>query len=207
MILIFVVFRLHFASKIEAKGDARTRSVDNNVIDLGNGLNIVTSPFGVGVGFTCIYDSSVEVSSDAITVQDVSISGTHSAAGNLQLGFTMTAGDGSAILLGNDLVVTTTWSLDISGISPHYEKCEVTQGTATISIVKDGCMATTLGAKAVANESEVTNAVIMEFKTFLVEGEVTTTQLVTCDVKLCSGTANCAKDLSCKKSDDPYGYE
>ena len=95
----------------------------------------------------------------------------------------------------------------ISGISPHYEKCEVTQGTATISIVKDGCMATTLGAKAVANESEVTNAVIMEFKTFLVEGEVTTTQLVTCDVKLCSGTANCAKDLSCKKSDDPYGYE
>ena len=181
--------------------------MENNVIELGNGVKIVTSPFGVGVDFTCIYDSSVEVSSDAITVQDVSISGTHSASGNLQLGFTMTAGDGSAIVLGNDLVVSTTWSLDIPGISPHYQKCEVTQGAATVLIIKDGCMATTLGAEAVAKDAGVTNAVGMKYQTFLIEGEVSTSQLVTCDVKLCSGTANCAKDSSCKKNDDPYGYE
>ena len=125
----------------------------------------------------------------------------------MKLGFTMTAGDGSAIVLGNDLVVTTTWSLDISGISPHYEKCEVAGATASVLIVKDGCMATTLGAEAIANDAGVTNAVGMKFKTFLIEGEVSTTQLVKCDVKLCSGTVNCAKDSSCKKNDDPYGYE
>ena len=202
-----ICFRLTFASTIEAKGDSRTRSVDNNVIDLGNGLNIITSPFGVGVDFTCNYDSIVQVASAAMTVQDVSITGTHSASGELNLGFTMTAGDGSAIILGNDLVVTTLWSLDISDVSPHYENCEVTQGSVAVAIVKDGCMATTLGAEPVANALGVTNSVVMKYKTFTIEGEEATTQEVTCDIKLCAGTTNCAKDKSCAKSDDPYGFE
>ena len=188
-------------------GDSRTRSVDNNIIDLGNGLMIITSPFGVGVDFTCDYDSKVAVSSSPFTVQDVSISGAHSASGTLDLGFTMLAGDGSAIILGDDIVVKTSWALDLSDISPHYENCEVTQGTKYVSIVKDGCMASTLGAASVANAAGVTDSVSMKYKTFTIEDEVATTQEVTCDVKLCAGTTNCAKALICTQSNDPYGYQ
>ena len=96
---------------MKATGNSRTRSVDNN---LGNVVMINTSPLGVGVDSTCNYDSEVEVSAGPFTIQDVSITGTLIASGTLDLGFTMLAGDGSDILLGNYIVLKTSWTLDLS---------------------------------------------------------------------------------------------
>ena len=73
----------------------------------------------MGVDFTCNYDSKVAVSSDPFTIQDVSITGAHSGSGKLDLGITMLAGDGSIKVLGRDLVVKTSWDLDVSDVSPH----------------------------------------------------------------------------------------
>ena len=203
------MFRLSFATKIEVTGDARTRSVDNNEIDLGGGLKVITSPFGVGVDFTCDYMTSVELTSSPFAVQDVSISGTHSSSGTLDGGFTLTAGDESTIILGDDITLKTAWSLNLSDVSPHYESCSVTHGAKTVAVVKDGCMAATLGAELVANDSGVTNEVSMKYKTFSVEDETATTQTVTCNVKLCTGAANCAYTdaATCFTADDPFGYQ
>ena len=166
-----------------------------------------TSPLGASVDFTCTYDAKVAVSSSPFTVQDVSISGTHSASGTLDLGFTMLAGDGSAIILGDDIVVKTSWALDLLDITPHYENCHILQGTKSVSIVKNGCMASALGAESVANAVGVTDSVSMKYKTFLIEDEDATKQKVSCDIKLCAGTTNCARASICIESNDPYGYQ
>ena len=180
---------------------------DSRTNNLGNGLMVNTAPLGASVEFTCTYDSKVAVSSTPFTVQDVSITGTHSSTGSLDLGFTMLAGDGSAIILGDDIVVKTSWALDLSDITPHYANCQITQGKKSVSIVKNGCMASALGAESVANAGGVTDSVSLKYKTFVIENEVATTQKVSCDIKLCAGTTNCAKALICTQSNDPYGYQ
>ena len=195
-----------FATKIEVNGDARTRTVSDNVIDL-DGVKVVTSPHGVGVAFTCNYDSSVNVQSGPLTVQDVSIGGSHTSSGTLDGGFTLTAGDGT-ILLGDDIIVTAAWTLALSDVYPHYESCLVKHGTSVgVPIVKNGCMASTLGAEVVANPADVTNEVSIKYKTFSVEDESATTQVVTCTVKLCAA-GNCARAAKCPTStaDTPYKY-
>lgn len=164
----------------------------------------------MGVDFQCDYDTSVEVISSEFTVEDVSISGTHTAAGNLKSGFTMVAGDNSPIVLGNDVTVTTTWALTIAGVTPHYKNCAVTHGAQDVDITKDGCMSGTLGASIVPQTGGLTNAVSMKYKTFTIEGETATSQTVSCDVQLCQGTENCARaadaDTTCVVQDDPYGF-
>ena len=164
------------------------------MINLENELTLKTSPLSAGVNFVCDYSTSVDVQSDAFIVQDVSIHGTQSGYGSLTGGFTLSAGDGTPTVLGNELTVTALWTLNLSDVSAHYDSCSVTQGTQSVSIVKYGCMATTLGAQLVPNASGVTNEVSMKYKTFTVENEVATEQIVTCDVKLCTGTTNCVHD-------------
>ena len=110
-------------------------------------------------------------------------------------GFTLTAGDEISIVLGND-TIKTTWSVGLSDVSLHYESCSVTHGGQEVPIVKDGCMASTLGVELVAYASGVTNEVSMKFKTFTVENETAATQLVTCNIKLCA-SGNCAKTGTC----------
>ena len=123
-------------------------------------------------------------------------------------GFTLTAGDGTPIVLGNDITIKTTWSVALSDVSPHYESCSVTHGDQEVPIVKDGCMASTLGAELVANAPGVGNEVSMKFKTFTVENETAATQLVTCNIKLCA-SGNCAKTGTCPAAaaDALYGYQ
>ena len=195
-------------TKIEVTGDERTRTVSNNVIDL-DGVKLITSPLGVGVDFTCDYDTAVNVQSGAFTVEDVSISGTQSSIGSLDDGFTFTAGDGTPLVLGNDITIKTTWSVVLSDVSPHYERCSVKHGDQEVPIVKDGCMASTLGAELVANASGVRNEVSMKYKTFTIENETAATQSITCNVKLCA-SGNCAKNPAgtcpTASADTPYGY-
>ena len=184
-----------------------TSTIGNQKIDFGNGLTILTPLISKVGDFTCVYATKFELVSNPLIVQDVSITGTQSASGTLDHGFTMSAGDGSAIILGNEIVVQTSWSLELSDVSLHYENCAVTQGEYTILIVKDGCMASSLGAELVANAATVTDQVSMKYRTFTIEGEVATTQEVKCDIKLCAGTTNCAKSTTCVRSNDPFNYQ
>ena len=196
-------------TKIEVTGDERTRTLSDNVIDL-DGVKLITSPLGVGVDFTCNYDTAVNVQSGAFTVEDVSIFGTQSSIGSLDDGFTFTAGDGTPLVLGNDITIKTTWSVVLSDVSPHYESCSVIHGDQEVPIVKDGCMASTLGGELVANTAGVTNEVSMKYKTFNVENETAATQSVTCNVKLCA-SGYCAKGLagtcSTASSDTSFGSQ
>lgn len=153
-----------------------------------------TSPFGVGVDFTCEYDTSVEVASTSFNVEDVSIDGTHSSSGTLDSGFTLSVGDGNTIILGDDITFKTTWSLTFADVSPHYESCLLTQGTQTVPLVKDGCMASALGVEKVSASS---NEVAIKYKTFIIENETAATQTILCNLKLCSLLLNCAKANTC----------
>ena len=203
---------MHFDTRIEVEGSSRARSYTaNHKIDLGNGVKVITSPFGVGVDFQCVYDTAITVSSDAFMVQDISITGTHTSAGTLDTGFNMVVGDGSPIVLGDDLTVTTTWQLELAGVQPHYKNCAVLQGAeAEVQLMKDGCMSETLGVELVANANGITNSVSMKYKTFLIKDEPTTTQTLLCNVMLCKGTVNCARApdalTSCRKEKDPYNF-
>lgn len=192
-----IVFRLSFTTKI---------SLPDTPVELEDGLTVNTSPLGVGVTFVCDYATSVLVETNAFTVQDISITGTHSDAGSLKDGFTLSAGDGTPTLLGNDLTVKTSWTLDLPDVSLHYAACSVNQGALSVPIVKDGCMATILGAELIPTASGVSNEVAMKYATFTLENELATEQIVICDVKLCTGTVNCAYDKTTCVS-GPFGYE
>ena len=202
---------MHFGSRVEVAGGSRARSdTENNKLDLESGVKVITSPFGVGVDFQCVYDTTVSLSSDPFTVEDVTVTGTHTASGFLNTGFVMVAGDDSPIVLGDEITLTTTWQLDIAGVQPHYLNCAVTQGAKDVQLIVDGCMSNTLGVETVANANGETNLVSMKYKTFKIEDETATTQTVTCDVMLCQGTDNCARaadaDTTCVVPNDPYGF-
>jgi len=185
---------LTFTAKMQQVGNSRTRSVADTIIDLGGGLNVVTSPFGVGVDFTCSYDTTVTLTSEEFDVQDVSVEGTHTSSGTLDGGFTLTAGTGEAIVLGEIINVAAAWSLAIDNIEPYFKSCIVTHGDKTVSVIKDGCHATVLGATAPASTE---TSVAFDFRTFVIEGETATGQTVACDVQLCAAETNCAKVATC----------
>merc|ERR1711972_1041121 len=85
-------------------GEQRARSsVGHNVIDLGGANDVYTTPFGVGIMFSCEYSRSVTISSD-FDVNTVTSFGTKesSGIGNLAGGFSMD-------LSGAEMTVDSLW--------------------------------------------------------------------------------------------------
>jgi len=193
---------------LQQVGSSRTRSVADTIIDLGD-FNVVTSPFGVGVDFTCSYGSTVSITSGDFTVQDVSVTGTQTGSGNLATGWTLNAGFGDTIVLGGMINVIAIWSMSISGIEPYLKSCTINHGSKSVAVMKEGCHSTVLGVEA--SPTTNANSVAFSYRTFMIEDEAENTQSVTCDVQLCATGSNCVRDSSenaCPNSgaDKNYGY-
>lgn len=208
---------LEFKTRVELGGGqsnrARTDTVDTE-IELDTGLKIITTPFGVGVDFSCKYDSAFSVSSADFTVEDISITGEISSNGDLTNSMTMVAGDpDTATVLGNDVKVSTTWALALTDVSFHYKACAVTQGTKTVELIKDGCRSSILGVEHVGRL--FANKIEMKYKSFMIDGETATQQSVTCDIQICDGLQ--AATTHCESVSQPpacntllpetYGFE
>jgi len=189
------------STSIQQKGGS---DVTNNVIDLG-AMKVLTSP-DVSVGFTCTYATTVTLTSDDFTLIDVTVSGSQVGFGDLDNAFTLTAGEvGDKIVLGNDITVKAEWPLSLSGIYPHFLSCDVsTAGNQVISIIKAGCISKTLKVKTPIGDK---NYVQFNYRTFAVENQESATQSIHCEVKICPGTTNCAKDVSCPSSGTDLLYD
>lgn len=189
--------KLKFKSRVSLEGGqssrTRTDTADKEItLDSSTGLKIITTPFGVGVDFTCSYDSAFDVSSTAFTVQDISITGAFSGNGDLTDSMSMVAGTGSDIVLGNDVKVATTWSLAVGNTSFYYKGCTVAQGTKTVKLIDTGCRSSTLNVEHVSNTDA--QKIEMKYKSFMIDGETGSEQTVTCKIQICSGTSNCVRN-------------
>ena len=144
---------------VTQKGNDRTRSladsleVEHKQIELGNGLKINTAPFGVGVRFVCLYPLTVEVTSADFEVKDVTVKGATEGQGTLNDGFTLAVtpvGGAASIILGSNLLVKTTWDVNLPGLKFYYTSCDVKQGTGDkekqVAVVKGTCFASAVGA-------------------------------------------------------------
>merc|ERR1712227_643126 len=77
---------------VSLAGDDRARSdfeQTNSLINLGD-RSIMTTPFGVGMLFSCQYSTVIELSSVSYTVEDVSISDSQSGRGDWSSTFSLT---------------------------------------------------------------------------------------------------------------------
>merc|ERR1711981_75747 len=98
---------------------------------------LLTEGTDVRMTFICRYDMTVTLTADDFEVTKVSLSGTESADGNLEKGFTMTTDivDGKTVL-GNIMTVSVTWSVTgLADVKFYYQSCTVTHGTTAIEII------------------------------------------------------------------------
>lgn len=177
---------LEFTLDFTQKGEVRARTdVDSKKIDLGNGIIVETTPFGVGVQFKCTYAMTATVTSDPFSVQTVNISGSKASKGDLSDGFSMALGGGveSALVLGTRQEVTTSWKVTtLSKISFHFDECKIIQDTSEVSVIKNKCYSEAL--KVTKNEGSGTEQ-SFSYQTFMVNGASGHEQKVSCILTLC----------------------
>jgi len=165
----------------------RSDSIDHDQIDLGD-RQIIINPFGVGMLFQCTYPRLVTLSSQAYTVEDVSISSSMQGDGKWTESFTMVLnnGDGVEFILGQVLPVEISWAVNHAKLTFYYESCAVTHGNTVINVIKGGCYAGATKTAPTVTE-QYKNA--FEFTIFKGVNEVETKQTIECSVMICEDGA------------------
>ena len=167
---------------------------------------MVTTPFGAGVIFQCIYPLTVEISSEDFTVSGASVVDTYSATGSLASGFEMVLNGGAdpSFILGSVLPIAITWSITaLPTLTFYLDQCTVTHGATTIQVVKGGCYAAELD---VTHETSLQE---FSYKVFKGVGETSTTQTIECTVNICEASTCPVPTIStCPSAGDDsfYGY-
>lgn len=186
----------HFISKIwlAKTGDQRARSgagIDANTIDLGGDNDVYTTPFGVGILFSCEYERSVQISSN-FDVNTITAFGTKesSGTGNLAGGFSMDlsgAENDGRFIMGSEMNVAVNWAVSLPDVSYAITDCAVTHGDVNVAIVDGGCYAATVNAAQTSANSFIWTV----FKGVDQDG---VSQSIDCTIQLCQ---NCAAPTSC----------
>ena len=191
-ISLILLLRLVFSVKVAQDGNARTRSnIDvHNRISLGL-VTLITSPFTVGVNFQCSYDMEVSLTSNEFTVEDVSMTGTHSNTGQLDAGFIMNLSSNS-VILGSIMHVTTTWALQAQFDDLHFylEQCTILQGGEEVDIIKGSCLSEVLNTGFAPSPSSIKFC----YQTFSIQGvRADKGQMLQCFIQLCMDGHDCKK--------------
>jgi len=177
-------------------GEQRARSsVGHNVIDLGGANDVYTTPFGVGIMFSCEYSRSVTISSD-FDVNTVTSFGTKesSGIGNLAGGFSMDlsgAENDGRFIMGSEMHVGINWAVTLPDVSYSITDCTVTHGDISVDIVDGGCYAQTVNAASTGSNSFIWTV----FKGVDQDG---VQQSISCTIELCK---YCAAPTSCPVND------
>jgi len=183
---------------VSLAGDDRARSdfeQTNSLINLGD-RSIMTTPFGVGMLFSCQYSTVIELSSVSYTVEDVSISDSQSGRGDWSSTFSLAinGGSDSDLILGQMLPVAVSWSASgLDGQLDFYIRTAVvTHGSTMVAIAKESCLSDAAGAVAIS-DSGLTKS--FEYKLFKGVNEDTTEQTIDVSVVICKA-GECAKASS-----------
>lgn len=194
---------------VDGSGRSRTSSV-NKQVDVGNGKSIITAPFGIGVYFRCTYSTSIELSSDAFEYFEVGTTGGYETTGSLANGFGIQLNDGNTdtLTLGAFMPVSISWSISsLSGLRFYISSASVEHGNTNVEIVKNGCFAGAVEAKA-TNSSPTNQS--FRYKIFKAQGESDQSQTVHAVIKLCAAN-DCswptANDCSNEGDDALYAFE
>jgi hypothetical protein len=182
----------------EARGD------DITTITLNDGIVVNMVEYSSALKFTCTYPMNVTVSSD-FAVAKISLGSGMSSKGNFGEGFSLAVDKGtdSAIPLGERQTVTTTWKLTtLSKVKFHFTECNVEQGDAKVTLIKNKCYSTAL---KVTKMDGTNTAQSFSYKTFSTVGATGTTLTMKCTLNLCFDGTDCklpATDGDCLKADE-----
>ena len=204
-------FRITFSVLVAVDGSGRSRTSSvNKQVDVGNGKSIITAPFGIGVYFKCTYSTSIALSSDAFEYFEVGTTGGYETTGSLANGFGIVLNDGNSdtLTLGAFMPVSITWSIaDLTGLRFYISSASVEHGSTNVEIVKNGCFAAAVDAKA-TNSSPTNQS--FRYKIFKAQGESDQSQTVHAVIKLCAAN-DCswptANDCSNEGDDALYAFE
>lgn len=161
---------------------------------------------GADLTFICNYGLDINVTSTNYTIQDVQISGTQSATGLLDEGFSLALG-ASNVILGEIQNVTISWEIQgLNDIRFYIQRCEVAHDTTNVSLFKDGCMASVFveDGSYSANTTEISYS----YRTFKVKGaDALSNQLIKCYLKICMNDCQQpAQDSDCEQN-TPYKFK
>jgi len=189
--------KIKFKMLVALSGTARARSdfdlVTARQIDLGS-KTLVTTPFGIGVMYTCSYPLSVDIQSSNFTAQVVSQQGQKDGMGSLAGGFEMQLNDLGPndpfeFILGAILKIGVSWSMPadtaskLDSLSFWLDSCYVSHGSKDIYVVKNGCFANALEVTDL--EGDTSRSAAFNYKLFKGVGENSATQSITCCAKVC----------------------
>merc|ERR1712227_430881 len=174
-------------------------------LELTEDITVLTGGSGVTVTFECIYPTTFSILSDPYDVIKVDISGKMSAYGNLNDGFSMTLSggtDGTPVKLGQLQQVKATWSVtSLPDVNFFFQSCSISHDDKNVKVINDSCYASVLDAGHLSSEPSHSSFI---YRTFSLEDSATTTQTITCILKLCMDGFPCkraAVDTDCPTGD------
>ena len=175
------------------------------------------------VNFKCLYKSEVKVSSDEFTVKSLAVSDKTTNIGSLESGFEIhlftdedmqNPATNQNIFVGAPIYVSVDWKVTtLTHLAAFYvDKCAVSLGDRSLSIVERNCYASSFGAKLIG-QKVVASSAKWQFRSFIVgKSQKTMEMKLVCDIKVCSvDEQKCERNIS-EKNDQcvqkqAYGYK
>ena len=173
-------------------GDDRRRSdlPAGKIIDLGHDLDVYTTPNSVNVKYTCIYPMTFTLASQSFGFHHVEAFGSNVGYGGMESGFDMqlyggVGGETARFVMGREMVVKVHWKagLNLPNLMFYYEECNVHHGSVVVSVIKEGCYASVVGAHPIPSFGKT---VSFSWKVFKGMGESESTQALTCSMRICA---------------------
>merc|ERR1712227_655974 len=183
----------------------------NTVDTSANALTVNSNPLAIAVPFTCKYPVDVKLSSEEFKLKDVVLGAGPSNEGNLATGFDLTldAGIEDPIKLGERQQVKATWKVTaLKDVFFNFTGCTVTQDDTVVALVKNYCFSKALKVTPAEGSATVQ---AFSYQTFSSVGATSTSQTISCDVKICMDDYHLPKeDEKCLKDDEtdfePYDF-
>merc|ERR1712187_147636 len=191
----------------EKDQDGFTDTVDTST----NALTVNSNPLAIAVPFTCKYPVDDKISSKEFNIKDAVLGDGPSNEGNLATGFDLTldAGVDEPIKLGERQEVKATWKVTaLKDVFFNFTGCTVTQEDTEVALVKNYCFANALKVTPAEGSATVQ---AFSYQTFSSVGATSTSQTISCDIKICMDDYHLPKeDENCLKDDEtdfgPYDF-
>ena len=100
-------------------------------------------------------------------------------------------------MLGSVLDVSVNWDLKFSDISFTFIECNVEQGDAAVTIIREGCYSESLQVVPISETS-------FQMMTFSIDNQTDQNRFIVCKIKLCMD--GCKTNTDQCPDDEHYSY-
>ena len=183
---------------------------------------------GVGSGFVtvqfqCRYRADVTTDTEPFSVHMAVADQKAFSDGSFKNGFSITlfqdaswstaVDEHTKVYIGSTLFVQTEWSVTSLKSKIHFyvQSCTVNQGTYAVEIIKNNCYSTAVEASLAQSQHVVHNRARFTYKTFSIGQTMSTSEKITCTLRLCVlGNLNSCvlntQDDQCPDKNSGFGY-